>query len=99
MESVRALPLGGLGLLFGIDRLMATATALTNMIGNTVAVLALAKWEGAFDIDTFRAYQASGSELLVKTASKPVHEPRADDADTEPARRAPALASNRSSTN
>ncbi|KXU87259.1 C4-dicarboxylate transporter [Paraburkholderia monticola] len=95
MESVRVLPLGGLGLLFGIDRLMATATALTNMIGNAVAVLALAKWEGAFDIDTFRAYQASGSELLVQPVSKPVHEPRVDDADTEPARRPPALASNK----
>jgi aerobic C4-dicarboxylate transport protein len=56
MESVRALPLGGLGLLFGVDRLMATATALTNMIGNTVAVFALARWEGAFDIEQFRAY-------------------------------------------
>jgi aerobic C4-dicarboxylate transport protein len=57
MESLRVLPLGGLGLLFGIDRLMATATALTNMIGNTVAVIALAKWEHAFDADTFRACQ------------------------------------------
>jgi aerobic C4-dicarboxylate transport protein len=56
MESLRVLPLGGLGLLFGIDRLMATATALTNMIGNTVAVIALAKWERAFDVDAFRAW-------------------------------------------
>jgi aerobic C4-dicarboxylate transport protein len=56
MESVRALPLSGLGLLFGIDRLMATCTALTNMIGNTVAVLAIARWERAFDGDKFRAY-------------------------------------------
>ncbi|MFT4069566.1 cation:dicarboxylate symporter family transporter [Paraburkholderia sp.] len=56
MESLRVLPLGGLGLLFGIDRLMATATALTNMIGNTVAVIALAKWEHAFDADAFRAW-------------------------------------------
>lgn len=62
MESVRALPLGGLGLLFGIDRLMATATALTNMIGNTVAVIALAKWERAFDIEQFRAYTKTHGE-------------------------------------
>ncbi|RZF30907.1 cation:dicarboxylase symporter family transporter [Paraburkholderia sp. UYCP14C] len=59
MESVRVLPLGGLGLLFGIDRLMATATALTNMIGNTVAVIALAKWEHAFDADAFRAWHGA----------------------------------------
>jgi aerobic C4-dicarboxylate transport protein len=56
LEAVRVLPLGGLGLLFGIDRLMSTCTALTNMIGNTVAVFALARWERAFDIAQFRAY-------------------------------------------
>ena len=56
LEAVRVLPLGGLSLLFGIDRLMDTCTALTNMIGNTVAVFALAKSERAFDIGTFRAY-------------------------------------------
>jgi aerobic C4-dicarboxylate transport protein len=55
MEAVRVLPLGGLNLLFGIDRLMATCTALTNMIGNTVAVFALARWERAFDISRFHA--------------------------------------------
>ena len=54
MQSVQVLPLGGLGLLFGIDRLMATATALTNMIGNTVAVIAMSKWENAFDRSKFR---------------------------------------------
>jgi aerobic C4-dicarboxylate transport protein len=63
MESVRALPLNGLGLLFGIDRLMATCTALTNMIGNTVAVLAIAKWEGAFDADRFRAYVKTQNDM------------------------------------
>jgi aerobic C4-dicarboxylate transport protein len=58
MEASRALPLGGLDLLFGIDRLMDTCTALTNMIGNTIAVFALAKWERAFDIERFRAYRS-----------------------------------------
>ena len=59
------LPLGGLSLLFGVDRLMSTCTALTNMIGNTVAVFALARWERAFDIERFRAYQRSSGEPLV----------------------------------
>ena len=57
LEAVRVLPLGGLSLLFGIDRLMSTCTALTNMIGNTVAVFALSRWERAFDIEQYRAYQ------------------------------------------
>jgi aerobic C4-dicarboxylate transport protein len=55
LQSVRSLPIGGLGLLFGIDRLMATATALTNIIGNTIAVFAIARWEGAFDADKFES--------------------------------------------
>jgi aerobic C4-dicarboxylate transport protein len=53
LQSVRSLPLGGLGLLFGIDRLMATATALTNIVGNSVAVFAIARWEGAFTEQDF----------------------------------------------
>jgi aerobic C4-dicarboxylate transport protein len=56
LDAVRVLPLGGLSLMFGIDRLMSTCTALTNMIGNTVAVFALARWERAFDIAKFRAH-------------------------------------------
>jgi aerobic C4-dicarboxylate transport protein len=59
MQTMRQLPLGGLGLLFGIDRLLATATATTNMIGNCVAVFVLAKWEGAFDPVRFAEAQAA----------------------------------------
>lgn len=53
LQSVQTLPLSGLGLLFGIDRIMATATALTNIVGNTIAVFAIARWEGAFDPKAF----------------------------------------------
>ena len=59
LQSVRVLPLGGLGLLLGIDRFMATGSAVTNMIGNAVAVCAIARWENAFDRDTFYRYLAS----------------------------------------
>jgi aerobic C4-dicarboxylate transport protein len=76
MEAVRVLPLGGLSLLFGIDRLMSTCTALTNMIGNTVAVFALAKWERALDIRQFRAYQNARSEALAVPRADEPTEPR-----------------------
>lgn len=71
MESVRALPLGGLGLLFGIDRLMATCTALTNMIGNTVAVLAIARWEHALDTEKFHACVKAPRDALPLTERTP----------------------------
>jgi aerobic C4-dicarboxylate transport protein len=63
LQTVRALPLSGLGLLFGIDRLMATCTALTNVVGNTVAVFVVARWESGFDrakFDRYMAEQAAG---------------------------------------
>jgi aerobic C4-dicarboxylate transport protein len=76
LEAVRALPLGGLGLLFGIDRLMDTCTALTNMIGNIVAVFALAKSERAFDLEQFRAYRNSAGGVVAppRDDAGPVHD-------------------------
>ncbi|WP_083228787.1 cation:dicarboxylate symporter family transporter [Bordetella sp. H567] len=55
LQSTRALPLSGIGLLFGIDRILAIATSTTNVIGNSVAVLVLSKWEGMFDREKFNA--------------------------------------------
>ena len=59
MQSVRVLPLSGLTLLFGVDRLMATAIAMTNVFGNVVAVFAIARWENAFDRSKFDEYFAT----------------------------------------
>ncbi|WP_434106674.1 cation:dicarboxylate symporter family transporter [Paraburkholderia caffeinilytica] len=56
LQSSRALPLSGVGLLFGIDRVLAIATSTTNVIGNSVAVLVLSKWERMFDQQKFDAY-------------------------------------------
>lgn len=70
LQSVQTLPLSGLGLLFGIDRIMATATALTNIVGNTIAVFAIARWEGAFDPEAFEREtgRAPGRSLLRPSA-------------------------------
>lgn len=55
VQTSRALPLSGVSLLFGIDRLLAIATSTVNVIGNSVAVLIMAKWEGMFDAQAFKA--------------------------------------------
>ena len=63
LQSTRTLPIEGLSLLFGVDRLMSTCTALTNVVGNTLAVFVIAKWEGAFDptkLDDYLAQQSAG---------------------------------------
>jgi aerobic C4-dicarboxylate transport protein len=45
------IPVAGLAMLVGIDRFMSEARALTNLVGNTVATLVVAKWEKAFDAE------------------------------------------------
>ncbi len=50
VASLKAVPIEGLVLLLGIDRFMSEARALTNLIGNGVATIIIAKWEGDFDI-------------------------------------------------
>ncbi len=45
-----SIPLAALTLILGIDRFMSEARAITNLIGNSVATIAMAKWEKAIDI-------------------------------------------------
>ncbi|WP_425327156.1 MULTISPECIES: hypothetical protein [Rhizobium/Agrobacterium group] len=41
--------------LLGVDRFMNEARAVVNLIGNGVATIAIAKWEGALDRKTVEA--------------------------------------------
>jgi aerobic C4-dicarboxylate transport protein len=50
LSAVGSVPVGGLALILGIDRFMSEARALTNVIGNGVAAIVVAKWTG--DLDT-----------------------------------------------
>jgi aerobic C4-dicarboxylate transport protein len=43
------LPIEGMSLLVGVDRFMSEARAITNLIGNGVATICVAKWEKQFD--------------------------------------------------
>jgi aerobic C4-dicarboxylate transport protein len=77
LQTVRALPLGGLSLLFGVDRLMAPCIALINVIGNALAVFVIAKSEGLYDESRFNEYlvqQAAGhtDPSGLETAPAPV---------------------------
>jgi aerobic C4-dicarboxylate transport protein len=50
LSAVGNIPVAGLALILGIDRFMSEARAITNVIGNGVATLVIAKWTG--DLDT-----------------------------------------------
>jgi aerobic C4-dicarboxylate transport protein len=49
LASLRTIPVEGIVLVLGVDRLMAEARSVTNLIGNGVATILVSKWEGEFD--------------------------------------------------
>jgi aerobic C4-dicarboxylate transport protein len=49
LSSLGTIPVAGIALLLGIDRFMSEARSFTNLIGNGVATIVVAKWEGEFD--------------------------------------------------
>jgi aerobic C4-dicarboxylate transport protein len=55
LSAVGTVPVAGLALILGIDRFMSEARALTNLIGNGVATLVVAKWTGDLNTEQLRA--------------------------------------------
>lgn len=49
LSAVGHVPVAGVALILGIDRFMSEARALTNLVGNGVATLVVAKWCGQLD--------------------------------------------------
>jgi aerobic C4-dicarboxylate transport protein len=49
LATVGTIPVAAMALILGIDRFMSEARALTNLIGNSVATIAVAKWEDVLD--------------------------------------------------
>lgn len=51
LPMVGHVPVESVALVFGIDRFMSEARALTNIIGNTAATLVISKWENELDVE------------------------------------------------
>jgi aerobic C4-dicarboxylate transport protein len=66
LSSVGTIPVASIALILGVDRFMSEARALTNLVGNGVATVVVAKWEGALDTDRMRARLAAAE--AVRTA-------------------------------
>ena len=49
LSAMHTVPVEGIALVLGVDRFMSEARAITNLIGNAVATVVIAKSEGAFD--------------------------------------------------
>ena len=57
-----------MALIFGIDRFMSQGRALTNLIGNGIATIVIAKWENDFEPGKFQAIQSAEAESACETA-------------------------------
>jgi len=55
LPTVGHIPVAAIALIFGIDRFMSEGRALTNIIGNTVATVVVAKWEKEIDMEKAKA--------------------------------------------
>ncbi|CVI23422.1 C4-dicarboxylate transport protein [Agrobacterium fabacearum CFBP 5771] len=49
LSVVPSVPVAGMALILGIDRFMSECRALTNFVGNAVATIVVARWEGELD--------------------------------------------------
>lgn len=58
LSVVGHVPVVGLVLLLGVDRFLNEARAVTNLIGNAVATVAVAKWDGTLDLAQARSMVA-----------------------------------------
>jgi aerobic C4-dicarboxylate transport protein len=54
LTAFPSIPVAGLTLLLGVDRFMSEARAITNLIGNAVATMVVAKWNGSLDLERAR---------------------------------------------
>jgi len=61
LSVVPTIPMVALATIVGIDRFMSECRAITNIIGNGVATLAVARWEGELDMNRLHAELQRGS--------------------------------------
>lgn len=82
LSVVPTIPVAGMALILGIDRFMSEGRALVNMIGNGVAAIVMAKWEGELDETRLRAILSgnvladTGAEDELDIAPSPEFVPR-----------------------
>ncbi|TIR98537.1 MAG: dicarboxylate/amino acid:cation symporter [Mesorhizobium sp.] len=55
LSVVPSVPVAGMALILGVDRFMSECRALTNFVGNAVATIVVARWEGELDQKQFVA--------------------------------------------
>jgi len=78
LASMHKIPVAGLVLLLGVDRFLNEARALTNLVGNGVATIVVARWENAIDLRQARAVLDRGTAVLESASAAPPARPAGD---------------------
>ncbi len=63
LQAIGTVPMAGLTLLLGVDRFMSEMRALTNLVGNGVATIVVAKWEHELDESRMRRVLSGQEEI------------------------------------
>ncbi|WP_309629484.1 dicarboxylate/amino acid:cation symporter [Brevundimonas sp.] len=71
LAVVPSVPIAGIALILGVDRFMSECRALTNFIGNAVATIVVARWEGGLDRERLDAALA-GAPTSVTVGSREI---------------------------
>ena len=85
LAAIPAIPPAALALLVGVDRFMSEVRAITNLIGNAVATVAIARWDNALDLPRARAMLRGGEPEIEPPGSG---DPGATDVERPPVERA-----------
>ena len=75
LSAVGHVPVAGLALILGIDRFMSEARALTNLVGNGVATIVVAKWTDELDTAMLHRRLDSGDSAETDTVDELLHDP------------------------
>ena len=75
LSVVPSVPVAGMALILGVDRFMSECRALTNFIGNAVATIVVARWEGELDVAQMQATLGQPSAVEAEDETIGVLEP------------------------
>ncbi|WP_414903240.1 dicarboxylate/amino acid:cation symporter [Sphingomonas flavalba] len=66
LSIVPSVPVAGMALILGVDRFMSECRSLTNFIGNAVATVVVARWDGALDREQLDRALAGAPQPLAR---------------------------------
>jgi aerobic C4-dicarboxylate transport protein len=71
LPAVGQVPVASIALILGIDRFMSEGRAITNIIGNAVATIFVAKWENEINMETANRTIGIKKNSVLKNALNP----------------------------